>query len=92
MSSQGIGTVEALSLDVGLSARECEVLFRYAEGKTNALIADELGISEVTVRQHLSRIRRRLRAEWELRARQQDASDLIHELAGDRSSNLLPTG
>ena len=40
----------------GLSAREVEVLRLIATGRTNRLIASELGISEKTVARHVSNI------------------------------------
>jgi DNA-binding NarL/FixJ family response regulator len=39
-----------------LSGREKEILARVAEGKTNREIGDELGLSEMTARNHLSNI------------------------------------
>jgi NarL family two-component system response regulator LiaR len=44
------GTVEALT------GREVEVLRLVAAGKSNQHIADQLGIAEITVRTHVSRI------------------------------------
>ncbi|WP_454194411.1 LuxR C-terminal-related transcriptional regulator [Nocardia sp. Marseille-Q1738] len=44
----------------GLSEREIEVLARIAEGKSNAEIGTDLGISESTVTNHLTNIRRKL--------------------------------
>ena len=40
----------------GLSARELEVLRLVADGKTNKLIAQKLGLAEKTVDRHLSNI------------------------------------
>jgi DNA-binding NarL/FixJ family response regulator len=40
----------------GLSAREVEVLRLIATGKTNRLVANDLGISEKTVARHVSNI------------------------------------
>lgn len=39
-----------------LTERECEVLNRLAEGRSNKDIADRLGISDRTVQKHLQRI------------------------------------
>ncbi|QYX58468.1 response regulator transcription factor [Roseovarius sp. SCSIO 43702] len=46
--------------DVGLTVREREVLSAAAEGKQNKLIADELGVSEHTVKLHMHHIIRKL--------------------------------
>lgn len=46
--------------DQGLTARELEVLQQLAQGKTNAEIGLELGISEKTVEKHLDFIYRKL--------------------------------
>lgn len=43
-----------------LSARELSVLSRVAEGRTNRLIGEELGLSALTVKSHLARISRKL--------------------------------
>ncbi|MBO3093286.1 helix-turn-helix transcriptional regulator [Cellulomonas dongxiuzhuiae] len=43
-----------------LSARELSVLARVAEGRTNRLIGEELGLSALTVKSHLARISRKL--------------------------------
>jgi DNA-binding NarL/FixJ family response regulator len=40
----------------GLSERECRVLREVARGLSNKLIAKRLGISDKTVKNHLSRI------------------------------------
>jgi ATP/maltotriose-dependent transcriptional regulator MalT len=43
-------------LDSGLTAREAEVLCRVATGASNREVAEELSISEATVRRHLANI------------------------------------
>ncbi len=48
--------------DSNLSGRECEVLDLLAQGKTNRQIADDLGITEATVKCHVSVILARLHA------------------------------
>ena len=45
-----------------ITAREREVLTLVAEGNANKLIGDELGISERTVKNHLTSIMTKLRA------------------------------
>lgn len=47
---------------IALTHREQEVLTHLREGKPNKIIAHELGISESTVKVHVSRILRKLRA------------------------------
>jgi LuxR family transcriptional regulator, maltose regulon positive regulatory protein len=66
------GTAESLS------AREVEVLGHVAEGRSNREIADELFISDVTVKSHLTRIFRKL-----------DASSRTHAVARARELHLL---
>jgi DNA-binding NarL/FixJ family response regulator len=48
--------MEALSLAFGLTAREAEVLYWVAQGKTNRDIGDILGASPATAKKHLERI------------------------------------
>lgn len=55
------------ALDDGLSEREIDVLRRVARGRSNKVIADELAISEHTVKNHLKSILSKL-----------DASDRTH--------------
>jgi len=57
----GDGGSEEVRMDL-LSAREHEVLRILATGASNAGIAERLGIGEGTVRSHLARISRKLRA------------------------------
>lgn len=45
-----------------LTGRQLQVLRLLGEGKTNRQIAETLGLSENTVRMHVERIRRALRA------------------------------
>jgi len=52
----------AAALPVGLSSREREVLEQVAIGRSNKQVARGLGISESTVRNHLSRIFNKLGA------------------------------
>lgn len=49
--------------DGPLSKREREILHRVAQGKTNREIAEELGISEYTVKNHLKNILNKLHLE-----------------------------
>jgi DNA-binding NarL/FixJ family response regulator len=46
--------------DIPLTRRECEVLQRLAQGLTNKQIADTLGISYETVKEHVQHILRKL--------------------------------
>ena len=48
--------VEALELQFRLTAREAEVLYWVARGKTNRDIGDILGISPKTITKHLERV------------------------------------
>ncbi|MGC2855871.1 LuxR C-terminal-related transcriptional regulator [Novispirillum sp. DQ9] len=48
--------------ETALTARETQVLLRLREGKPNKIIAHEMGISENTVKVHVRRILRKLRA------------------------------
>jgi DNA-binding NarL/FixJ family response regulator len=50
------------ALDDGLSEREIDVLRRVARGRSNKVIADELAISEHTVKNHLKSILSKLNA------------------------------
>jgi DNA-binding NarL/FixJ family response regulator len=43
-----------------LTAREISVLKLVADGRTNRLIGEELGLSALTVKSHLARISRKL--------------------------------
>jgi LuxR family transcriptional regulator, maltose regulon positive regulatory protein len=61
-----------------LSAREVEVLTHVARGRSNREIAEDLFISEVTVKSHLSRILRKL-----------DATSRTHAVARARELHLL---
>jgi two-component system, NarL family, nitrate/nitrite response regulator NarL len=53
---------QAIVLDGGLSKREVEVLERLAQGKTTTQIADELFVSENTVKTHVRHILGKLEA------------------------------
>jgi DNA-binding NarL/FixJ family response regulator len=53
---------QAIVLDGGLSKREVEVLERLAKGKTTTQIADELFVSENTVKTHVRHILGKLEA------------------------------
>lgn len=55
----GIADAAAAKLDA-ISAREREILVQLSEGRSNARIAFELGISEKTVRNHITRLYRKL--------------------------------
>lgn len=49
--------------DDALSAREIEILRNVAQGRSNKIIGDELGISEYTVKNHLKSILSKLNAD-----------------------------
>jgi DNA-binding NarL/FixJ family response regulator len=55
-------TLAARPPAANLSGRECEVLKLLSQGKSNRIIADELGIAETTVKCHVSVILSRLHA------------------------------
>ena len=55
--------VEAMSLSFKLTAREAEVLYWVIKGKINRDIADILGASPATVKQHLERVYAKLGVE-----------------------------
>lgn len=48
--------IEAMSLSLGLTAREAEVLYWVVKGKINRDIADIVGASPATVKKHLERV------------------------------------
>ena len=50
------GVTEGAEPEIALAARECEVVRLVAAGRTDAEIAQELGIATSTVRSHLDRI------------------------------------
>lgn len=54
------GVISAISNPTTLSCRELDVLASLATGKTNLQIADELHVSEKTVKNHLYRIYKKL--------------------------------
>jgi DNA-binding NarL/FixJ family response regulator len=56
------GTVDEVTLALGLTPREAEVLLCVQQGRANKMIAYALGISEHTVKVHLRRIMRKLKA------------------------------
>ncbi|KAA1015485.1 helix-turn-helix transcriptional regulator [Pseudonocardia sp. EV170527-09] len=60
--------ISSLSLVDTLTEREREVFSWLAEGSSNQEIADELFITERTVRAHLGEIMRKLRLDSRLRA------------------------
>jgi LuxR family transcriptional regulator, maltose regulon positive regulatory protein len=70
--------VEVPGTGEALSAREVEVLGHVAQGRSNREIAEDLFISEVTVKSHLSRILRKL-----------DATSRTHAVARARELHLL---
>lgn len=53
--------------DQGLTPRECEVSFLVSQGNSNKEIAEELGVTEVTVKFHLQNIFKKM----ELKSRAQ---------------------
>ncbi len=55
--------IESLAQTFGLTAREAEVLYWVAKGKTNRDIGDILGASPATVKKHLERIHAKLGVE-----------------------------
>lgn len=55
--------IEAMTLAFGLTAREAEVLYWVAKGKTNRDIGDILGASPATVKKHLERVYEKLGVE-----------------------------
>lgn len=64
---------------LGISARECEVLEKLAEGHANKVIARELGISPNTVKTHVARLFEKL-----------DVSNRTEAIARARELQLLP--
>jgi DNA-binding NarL/FixJ family response regulator len=66
---------------VGLSARELEVLGQLAEGKSNAEIAQALFISPSTVRNHISSILMKLHVENRVQAAVRAVRDRMVEVA-----------
>jgi LuxR family transcriptional regulator, maltose regulon positive regulatory protein len=70
--------VEVPGTGEALSAREVEVLTHVARGRSNREIAEDLFISEVTVKSHLTRILRKL-----------DATSRTHAAARARELHLL---
>jgi DNA-binding NarL/FixJ family response regulator len=59
---KAVANNQAIVLDGGLSKREVEVLERLAQGKTTTQIADELFVSENTVKTHVRHILGKLEA------------------------------
>ncbi len=55
------GSAEAAADDQRLTAREIEIVGLVVDGKSNATIADELGLREQTVKNHVARIMSKLR-------------------------------
>ncbi len=70
-------------LKLGLTTRETEVLLHLVQGKTNKVIANDMFISEKTVKFHLSKVYRRLgcKNRTELIVFCHDKSDLAQEIA-----------
>jgi DNA-binding CsgD family transcriptional regulator len=56
MPAQALGEVETEVVEERLTARELEVLSLMAEGLSNKLIADRLGISDQTVKFHVASV------------------------------------
>jgi DNA-binding NarL/FixJ family response regulator len=52
----GAGDGPARSVDAGLTPRQVEVLARVIEGKPNKIIAGELGLTEATVKAHVTAV------------------------------------
>lgn len=65
-----------------LTRRECEVLRLLAGGATNSAIAEQLVVSEATVKSHVQRILRRLGVRNRI-----EAATVYHRLTGDRSAH-----
>ncbi len=63
LAKAGAGTPAEFSKDLGLTAREGEVLSWLAKGKTNRDIAQILGLSPRTVDKHLEQIYAKLGVE-----------------------------
>jgi len=56
----GDGPAKSAADELGLTARECEVLGHVAAGKPNKKIAGELWLSEQTIKYHLTNVYRKL--------------------------------
>jgi DNA-binding CsgD family transcriptional regulator len=51
-----IGSIGPIGPDLGLSAREAEIMSLIADGRTNGQIATRLFLAEKTVKNHVNRI------------------------------------
>ena len=79
---------------VGLTEREQEVMEHLARGRSNKLIARELGLQEKTIKHHLTRIMEKLsvsnRTEAALAWREMQLSPLVREATAAGADGALP--
>lgn len=79
--------------ETALTARETQVLLRLREGKPNKIIAHEMGISENTVKVHVRRILRKLRAANRTEAASfEDVAMTVPSRTDHRPYPLAPSG
>lgn len=79
-------------VETALTARETQVLLRLREGKPNKIIAHEMGISENTVKVHVRRILRKLRAANRTEAASFEDVEMTPTAADQRRYALAPSG
>ena len=70
------------SLHEVLTRRECEVLRLLSAGHSNSTIAEQLVVSEATVKSHVQRILRRLNVRNRI-----EAATVYHRLSGEQSAS-----
>jgi DNA-binding NarL/FixJ family response regulator len=70
------------SLNEVLTRRECEVLRLLSAGYSNSTIAEQLVVSEATVKSHVQRILRRLNVRNRV-----EAATVYHRLNGEQSAS-----
>ncbi|GAA0604021.1 LuxR C-terminal-related transcriptional regulator [Sporichthya brevicatena] len=73
------------SLQEVLTRRECEVLRLLSAGHSNSTIAEQLVVSEATVKSHVQRILRRLNVRNRI-----EAAAVYHGLTGERNVRAAP--
>jgi DNA-binding CsgD family transcriptional regulator len=73
------------SLNEVLTRRECEVLRLLSAGYSNSTIAEQLVVSEATVKSHVQRILRRLNVRNRI-----EAASVYHRLTGEQSPSAAP--